>query len=226
CPRLPVRVRQNEVIDQVRKTLPLYRHAQLFHVREVGSAQPPRKMLLCKEHLPGRTISRTPSLHPALQRAQLSILKTAGALPLQILEHRLGLKTGVILKQLLNIVPDLNKWVRTCPSTNCHRKLAWQPPTTTIFPRRLRVHSCLGRRYLLAFLCVYQRKQPPNLLVCDQSASASKHRNPLGLIVNVREFCLSSVEPYYCRPSHPPSKACRRMNRTRFRYHCHPLLVS
>src|ERR1019366_4281324 len=49
---------------------------------------------------------------------------------------------------------------------------------------------------------VYQRKQPPNLLVCDQSSSASTHRNPLGLIVNVREFCLSSVEPYYCRPSY------------------------
>ena len=72
--------------------------------------------------------------------------------------------------------------------------------------RPLRVQSWYG--YLesrgvrpSAFLCVYQRKQPPNLLVCDQSASASTHRNPLGLIVNVREFCLSSVEPYYCRPS-------------------------
>src|ERR1017187_5732097 len=54
---------------------------------------------------------------------------------------------------------------------------------TAILPRRLRVHPCLGRRNLLAFLCLYQRKQPPNLPVCDQSASAPMNRNTLGLIV-------------------------------------------
>src|ERR1035438_8481979 len=53
----------------------------------------------------------------------------------------------------------------------------------TILPRRLRVHPCLGRRNLLVFLCLYQRKQPPNLPVCDQSASAPMNRNTLGLIV-------------------------------------------
>src|ERR1035438_4479755 len=199
--RLPVRVRQHEVIDQVRKTLSLYGHAQLFHVREVGSAQPPRRMLLGEEHLPGRTFSRTPALHATLQRAQLPVLKTAGVLPLQILEDRLGLKTCVIFKQPLNLVPDLNEGVGPGSSMYRHRHLAWQPASATILPRRLRVHSSLGRRDLLVFLSVYQRKQPPNLLVCDQSASASTHRNPLGLIVNVREFCLSPVELSYCRPS-------------------------
>src|ERR1035438_10277182 len=54
---------------------------------------------------------------------------------------------------------------------------------TAMLPRRLRVHPCLGRRNLLAFLCLYQRKQPPNLPVCDQSASAPMNRNTLGLIV-------------------------------------------
>src|ERR1022692_2610620 len=117
--RLPVRVRQHEVIDQVRKTLSLYGHAQLFHVREVGSAQPPRRMLLGKEHLPGRTFSRTPVLHATLQRAQLPVLKTAGVLPLQVLKDRLGLETSVIFKQPLNIVPDLNERIRPCSSTHC-----------------------------------------------------------------------------------------------------------
>ena len=54
---------------------------------------------------------------------------------------------------------------------------------TPVLPRCLRVHPCLGRRNLLAFLCLYQRKQPPNLLVRDQSASAPMNRNTLGLIV-------------------------------------------
>src|ERR1039458_4692847 len=52
-----------------------------------------------------------------------------------------------------------------------------------LVPRRLRVHPRLGRRNLLVFLCLYQRKQPPNLPVCDQSASAPMNRNTLGLIV-------------------------------------------
>src|SRR5664280_848183 len=198
---LPVRVRKNEVIDQVRKTLPLDGHAQLFHVREVRRSKPTRRMLLCKEHLPSRTLGCTPYLHPPLQRAHLPVLKATGVLPLQKLEHRLGLKPGVVFKQLLHIVPDLNERVWPGSSTHCHWHLAWQSASATILPRRLRVHSSLGRRNLLVFLCVYQRKQPPNLPVCDQSASASTHRNPLGLIVNVREFCSSPVEPYDCRPS-------------------------
>jgi hypothetical protein len=52
-------------------------------------------MLLHEEHLPRRTLRRTPTLHPALQRPQLPVLKTAGILPLQILEDRLGFKTRV-----------------------------------------------------------------------------------------------------------------------------------
>ncbi len=64
---------QHEVIDQVRKTLPLDGHAQLFHVREVRRSQPPRWVLLREEHLPGRSLRRTPTLHPTLQRAQLPI---------------------------------------------------------------------------------------------------------------------------------------------------------
>src|ERR1017187_10278492 len=191
--RLPVRVRQHEVIDQVRKTLPLYRHPQLFHVREVGSAQPPRRMLLGEEHLLSRTFSRSPVLHATLQRAQLPVLKMAGVLPLQILENGLSLKTGVSFKQLLNIVPDLNERVGPGSSTHCRWHLAWQPASATILPRSLGFHSSLGRGNLLVFLCAYQRKQPPNLPVCDQSASALTHRNPLGLIVSVRaltrRFC-------------------------------------
>src|SRR5664280_2034599 len=94
---LPVRVRQHEVIDQVRKTLPLDGHAQLFHVCEVRRSQPTRRMLLREEYLPGRTLGGTPHLHAPLQRAHLPVLKAAGILSLQKLEHRLGLKPGVVL---------------------------------------------------------------------------------------------------------------------------------
>ena len=153
-------------------------------------------MLLRKEHLPSRTLGCTPHLHPPLQRPHLPVLKTAGVLTLQKLEHRLGLKPGVVFKQLLHIVPDINERIWTCPPT-CHRwQLARQPVQVPVLPRRLGVHSCLGRRNLLAFLCLYQRKQPPNLPVCDQYASAPMNRNTLGLIV-VGAGILFVVDRYF-----------------------------
>ena len=86
------------MIEQVRKTLPLDGHAQFFHMREVRRAQPTWRMLLREEYLSGWTLGCTPHLHPPLQRAQLPVLKPAWVLPLQILEHRLGLKPGVVFK--------------------------------------------------------------------------------------------------------------------------------
>jgi hypothetical protein len=140
-------------------------------------------MLLHKEHLPGRTFGCTPHLHAPLQCPHLPILKATRVLSLQELEDRLGLKPRIPLKQLLNLVPYLSKRVRPSPSTHRYRHFTWQPALATIFTRRLGIHPRLGRRNLLVFLSLYQRKQPPNLPVCDQSASAPMNRNTLGLIV-------------------------------------------
>src|SRR5664280_1377842 len=136
-------------------------------------------MLLRKEHLSGWTLSCTPHLHAPLQRAHLTVLKATRVLALQELEDRLGLKPGVVFKQLLHVVPDINE--RIWPGPPAHRRwqLTGQSLQAPVLPRRLGVHSCLGRRNLLALLCLYQRKQPPNLLVRDQSASAPMNRNTL-----------------------------------------------
>ena len=114
---------------------------------------------------------------------RLPVLKATGVLSLQKLEDRLGFKPGIVFKQLLHIVPDIDERIRPCPTTHRRRQLAWQPAQAPVLPPRLRVHPRLGRRNLLAFLCLYQRKQPPNLLVGDQSASVPMNRNTLGLIV-------------------------------------------
>src|ERR1039457_7168791 len=90
CPRFPVRVRQHEVINQVRETLPLDSDAQLFHVREVGRSQASRRVLLREEYFLGRPLGCPPTLYPALQRAQLPVLEPARPTPLQVLEHRFG----------------------------------------------------------------------------------------------------------------------------------------
>lgn len=82
----PVRVRQHEVVDQVRERLAVDRHAQLGHVREVGGAQPTRRMLLREEDFLGRTARRQPVLDAPLQRPQLPVGELAGMSPLQFLE--------------------------------------------------------------------------------------------------------------------------------------------
>lgn len=55
-PRLPVRVRQHKMINQMRKGIPRDRDAQLRAVREVRGAQPARGMHLRKEHLLRRSL--------------------------------------------------------------------------------------------------------------------------------------------------------------------------
>src|ERR1019366_1621353 len=106
-------------------------------------------MLLRKKHLSGWTLSCTPHLHAPLQRAHLTVLKATRVLALQELEDRLGLKPGVVFKQLLHVVPDINE--RIWPGPPAHRRwqLTGQPLQVPVLPRRLGVHSCLGRRNLL-----------------------------------------------------------------------------
>jgi hypothetical protein len=91
---LPVRVCQHEVVDQVRQRLALDRHAQLGHVREVGSAEPARRMVLGEEHLLVRPVRRPPVLDVTLQGAQLSVPEAARMPALQLLEQGLGLPAG------------------------------------------------------------------------------------------------------------------------------------
>ena len=89
----PVRVGQNEVIDQMRKRLPVDRDAQLPAMREVRLTQLTRPMLLGKEHFARRPFRCPPVLDPAPQCPHLSILEPPGIRSLQMLKQRLSLQT-------------------------------------------------------------------------------------------------------------------------------------
>src|ERR1039458_682446 len=157
-PGLPVRVSQHEVINQVRKTLPLDGDTQLLHVREVRRAQTSRMVLLRKEHLAAWAVGRPPVFHLPLQRPQLAILKMTWVVPLQILEDGLGFKSRVGAQQFPNLDPDANKRIRPSAPTWHRLQLTRQPSKTPVLPRRLGIHPRLRRRYLLSPLCVFQRK--------------------------------------------------------------------
>jgi hypothetical protein len=89
--RLPVRVGQHEVIDQVLERLLLNRHAQVVQVREVRRRQPAWLMHLAEEHLLGRPRHGPPLLHLPLQRPQLPVAEPARIATLQLAEDSLGL---------------------------------------------------------------------------------------------------------------------------------------
>jgi hypothetical protein len=65
--RLPVRVRQHQVIHHVLEGLPGDGHLQAVHVREVGGTQPARMMDLAEVHFLAGSLRGAPLLHAPLQ---------------------------------------------------------------------------------------------------------------------------------------------------------------
>src|SRR6266851_6815702 len=194
--RFPVRVGQHQVIEQVRKTLPLDRDPQLTHMREVGSAQPPWLVSLREEHFLHRSFRSSPYFHSSLQRPQLPIGESPRITPLQILKDRLCFQPRVHLQQAPHFFPHLLKGILSCPPPRSWRQLARHLSQPSILARRLRIHPRFRRRGFQIRFHFRQGKQPPHPLVCHQILSAAKNTKPeLGycrrsgiLIVVAREF--------------------------------------
>jgi len=119
---LPVRMRQHEVIHQVRKRLAGDGHAQLGHMREVRGAETARRMVLSEEHFFGRAVLGPPLLHPPLQRPQLAVREAARMTPLQLLEQRLGFPARRRFEQFDDLVPHLGKRIGAGPPSPRRRR--------------------------------------------------------------------------------------------------------
>src|SRR5262245_55457065 len=74
---LPIGVGQYEVIRQMLERLATNGHPQTANMGKVRCAQATRLMDLPKVHFLVRSLGRTPHLHAALKRAELTILKSA-----------------------------------------------------------------------------------------------------------------------------------------------------
>ena len=138
--RLPVRVRQHPVVDQVVERLAADRHGQALHVGEIRGTQPPRMMHLAEEHFLRRTRRRSPSLHPTLKAAQLRVVELPRVLRLQPRKQRLGLQAGSLLQLLMHFRPDLGERVFPCPPRPLGSDFAGKSPKPPILPGRLLVH--------------------------------------------------------------------------------------
>jgi hypothetical protein len=169
--RLPVRVGQHEVIDQVIETQPLDRHLQLVHRGEVRGAQPARLVHLREEHLLRRPGLRAPALDVPLQRPQLAVSETARITPLQLGKNRLGLQARVAIEQCANLVPDrLERIGPRCPSVRLG-DFAGQLAQIAVLACRLLIHVGEPRRPSDRAVVQEKPEQILDLLVGD-------HRKP------------------------------------------------
>ena len=171
------------------KALAANRDRQLVHIREVGLAQPPRYVVLRKEHFAARPCRRAPALEMPLQRTQLPVGEFARVLALQRLEDRLGFQSRMRIDLLFDLLPDSLKRIQARAPSPFGLLLAGLFAAGQIFPRRLHVHAGFGGRHLLCLLGFRQPSQPPHLCVCDHLARARGRNLRWSLMVAVdREF--------------------------------------
>jgi hypothetical protein len=172
-PRLPVRVRQHEVVDQVIERRTLDRHVQVGAVGKIAGRQPAGVMHLGEEHLLGRPLHGPPLLDVPLQGAQLSIGEAARETPLQVGEQRFGLQTGVEGQLVSELGPDVGERVGPGTPVAIHAfDLTGQLTQAAVLACRLGVDAGFGGRQLLgdavtveaeelAYLRIGDHRQPP-----------------------------------------------------------------
>ena len=176
---LPVRVRQHEVVDQVRERLAVDRHAQFGQVREVGGAEPAGRMVLREENLLVRPARGLPVFDPALQRAQLAIIELLRMTPLQFLEERLGFPARRRFEQFFDFAPDLAERIVPRPMRSRRRLLCplrGQPIRVPNLPCRLAIHARLRRRKTQRRLLAKPLPQRPNLSIRDHHRATPSRR--------------------------------------------------
>ena len=171
-PRLPVGVRQHEMIDQVVERTAVDGHAQVGTVGEVAGRQPTGMMHLGKEDLFGRSALGPPPLDPPLQGPQLAVGEAAGEATLQVGKQGLRLQSRVDLQLRFEFGPDLGEEVRMRAPVPVHDPdLAGQLAEPPILAGRLGIHADAGRRHLFGNPLSVETTELPHLLIGD-------HREP------------------------------------------------
>lgn len=169
--RLPVRVGQHKVVNQMVEALLLDRHVELVHRREVRRAEPAGFMHLREEHFLGRPPESAPTLQVPLQRPQLAVQEAARIAPPQLAEDRLRLQSGIAVEQFENLVPNRLEGIASRRPVVWLGDFAGQFTQIAVFACRLLIHvgepRCPNDRSVIQ----KETKQIANLLVGD-------HRKP------------------------------------------------
>ena len=147
--RFPVRVRQHQVKQQMRKDFAGDRHLERIGVREVRLAVLRRLPALLEHHLALGTVLAAPAGNVPLQGSHLPGLVAARMALDQHLEQRLGLQRRVALELRLDPVPILGKRIRACTPTPRPLQMARQAAAPLVVAQRPHAHAGARRRQLL-----------------------------------------------------------------------------
>jgi hypothetical protein len=170
--RLPIGVREHEMIEHVHKRTAVDGHAQLRTVREVAGSQPTGMMYLGEEHLFGRPALGPPTFDLPLQRPQLPVAEAAWEAPLQVGKQGLRFQAAVDLQLRFEFGPDLAERVRTCSPVPVHaHDLAGQFAEPAVLACRLGIHADAESRLLFGNPLPVEAPELPYLLIGD-------HREP------------------------------------------------
>jgi hypothetical protein len=170
--RLPIGVREHEMIEHVDKRTAVDRHAQVRTVGEIAGRKPTRMMHLGEEDLFGRPALGPPTLDVPLQRPQLAVGEAAGKAPLQVGKKRLRFQSGVDQQLRFDVGPDLGERVRTCSPVPVHaHDLGGQLAEPAVLACRLGIHADAERRHLFGDPLPVEATELPHLLIGD-------HREP------------------------------------------------
>jgi hypothetical protein len=165
-PRLPVRVSQYKVVDQVVERRAGDGHTQLGAVREIAGAQASGVMDLGEEYLLGRSLKGTPLLEAALQGPQLAIGEASRKAALQVGEQGLGLQSGIEFHLRFQLRPDLGEGVRSRAVVTVHAShLTGQPTEPAVLARGRRVDAGLVSRASLGQSLEIEPLESSHLLI-------------------------------------------------------------
>jgi hypothetical protein len=166
--RLPVRVGQDEVVNQVIEGRAGNGHTQVGAMREVAGAQSSGMVDLSEEYLLGRSEKGTPAFDVPLQRPQLTIGKASRPAALQVVEQGLGLQSGVEPQLFFQLWPDLGEGIGPRAVVAFHAShLAGQFAEPAVLACRLVAHASLVGGSLLGQSSEIESSQSSHLLIGD-----------------------------------------------------------
>jgi hypothetical protein len=163
--RLPVRIRQDEVVDQVVERLPGDRDGQPVHGREIRRREVAGPVHLTEHHRLPRSRGRPPPPHPPLEGPTVRIAELARVFPTQPVEQRLGEQPRLGPQSLLHRRPDRRERIHPRPVRAGRLPRTRQRPVVAIMSGRLLAHPCSPGRQGQRRSHFEVAVQPPNLAI-------------------------------------------------------------
>ncbi len=162
---LPVRVGQDEVVDQVGQRHAPDRDLQASDVSEVRGTQPTRLVDLSEEDFLGRPVQGAPLFDVPLQGAELSLGEATGVGALQPVKQGFGLQAGVKGQLFLDLRPDLGEGVGACSPGMLHAYLTGQLAEPAVLAGGLVVDAGFGGGLTFGQTLLIQASQPTDMQI-------------------------------------------------------------